>query len=105
MNFEFIRDENNGLLNRQEVEFVLTFDGATPSRREIMGKLCALRNVAENCVVLDSIKQGFGKQELRGALRIYDDEETRNKVELAHLIERTGTEPEPAEETAANKEA
>lgn len=100
MDFEFTRDNKNELLNRRELQFVLTFDGATPSRREIIGKVCALKNVSENFAVLDSIKQGFGKQELEGMIRVYEDEESRNKVELNHLIERTSGSGKGAEEGA-----
>ncbi len=98
MDFEFTRDNKNELLNRRELRFVLTFDGATPSRRDILGKVCALKNVSVNLAVLDSIKQGFGKQELEGVVRIYEDEESRNRVELKHLIERTAGPAKGAEE-------
>jgi len=56
--------------------------------------------VSENFAVLDSIKQGFGKQELEGMIRVYEDEESRNKVELKHLIERTAGSGKVAEEGA-----
>jgi len=100
MDFEFIRDEENGLLNRRELDFVLTFEGATPSRRTILGKLCALQNVKESLVVLDSIKTSFGKQELTGYARIYEDEESLKRVEPAHLVARTGVPEEEAGEGA-----
>lgn len=100
MDFEFIRDEENGLLNRRELDFVLTFEGATPSRRMILGKLCALQNVKESLVVLDSIKTSFGKQELTGYARIYEDEDSLKRVEPTHLVERTGAPEEEAEEAA-----
>jgi len=97
MDFQFIKDEKNELLNRRELSFVLTYDGATPSRREILGKICALKNVNEELVVLGSMKQGFGKQEISGMLRVYADEESRNSTELSHLIERSAV-PEVKEE-------
>jgi small subunit ribosomal protein S24e len=94
MDFEFIRDERNELLNRRELGFVLTFEGPTPSRRDILGKLCALQNVDETLVVLDSLKTKFGKQELVGDARIYDDEETKLRLEPEHLQKRGVTEQE-----------
>ncbi|MDD3407413.1 MAG: 30S ribosomal protein S24e, partial [Methanomicrobium sp.] len=36
MDFEFTRDEENKLLNRTELDFVLKYEGATPSRKEIL---------------------------------------------------------------------
>ncbi|WAI00321.1 30S ribosomal protein S24e [Methanogenium organophilum] len=96
MDFEFARDEYNGLLKRRELEFLLTFEGATPSRRQILGKLCALQNVPEDRVVLDSIKTSFGKQELNGYARIYEDVETLKATEPGYLVERSSA-PETGE--------
>lgn len=88
MDFEFIKDEKNELLNRRELEFVLTFEGATPSRKDIMGKFCALQNVSEDLVVLDSLKTKFGKQELVGSARIYEDADTKTQMEPVYLLKR-----------------
>ena len=98
MDFEFIKDDRNELLNRRELEFVLTFEGATPSRKDIMGKFCALQNVSEDLVVLDSLKTKFGKQELIGKARIYEDEPTKTRLEPAYLLKRGVVEEEVEEE-------
>jgi small subunit ribosomal protein S24e len=98
MDFEFIRDKRNELLSRRELQYVLTFEGATPSRKEILGKLCALQNIDEGLVVLDSLKQGFGKQELKGTARIYEDEATKLKIEPEYLMKRGMAEAEEGEE-------
>ncbi|GAB7016920.1 30S ribosomal protein S24e [Methanogenium cariaci] len=99
MDFEFARDEYNGLLKRRELEFLLAFEGATPSRRQILGKLCALQNVPEDRVVLDSLKTSFGKQDLNGYARIYEDAETLKATEPNYLVERSGApESEGSEE-------
>ena len=45
MDFEITSDKRNELLSRREVQFTLKYDGATPSRMQIIGKLCALLNV------------------------------------------------------------
>jgi small subunit ribosomal protein S24e len=89
MDFEFIRDERNELLSRRELQFILRFEGATPSRRNILGKLCALQDLDESLVVLDSLKTSYGKQELKGTARIYDDQETLKQTEQDYLIKRS----------------
>ncbi|KQC05404.1 MAG: 30S ribosomal protein S24 [Methanoculleus sp. SDB] len=88
MDFEFTSEERNALLNRTELSFTLTYEGATPSRAHILGKICALKNLDENLVVLDSLKSGFGKEEISSIVRIYDDEESMLRVEPAHLMKR-----------------
>ncbi|MDD3977987.1 30S ribosomal protein S24e [Methanomicrobium antiquum] len=101
MDFEFIRDEENKLLNRTELDFVLKYEGATPSRKEIMGKLCALRNVnMANCVV-DSLEGEFGKQEIVASARIYENVEDLKATELDYIVKRCHAEEEKSEEAEA----
>lgn len=88
MDFAFTRDERNELLNRREVAFTLTFEGATPSRQNIQSKIAALLNLKEDLVVLDSLKTRFGKMEVTGVARIYDDEESKQRTEREYLVKR-----------------
>ena len=88
MDFEIISDKRNELLSRREVQFNLKYDGATPSRMQTIGKLCALLNVKENQVTLDTLHSSFGKTEISGTARIYDNEEGRSKTERSYLAAR-----------------
>jgi small subunit ribosomal protein S24e len=98
MDFEITSDKRNELLSRREVRFMLRYEGATPSRMQIIGKVCALLNVKEPQVALDSLKSNFGKMELSGEVRIYDSEDGRIRTERAHLMTRGM--PKPKEEGA-----
>lgn len=88
MEFEITRDVRNEVLNRRELVFTLTFDGPTPSRKSIQEKLAAMMNKNENLLVLDSLKTRFGKMEVTGRARIYDDEESRKSTERDYLLKR-----------------
>jgi small subunit ribosomal protein S24e len=99
MDFEITSDKRNELLSRREVRFTLRYDGATPSRMQIIGKICALLNVKDQQVVLDSLKSRYGRMELTGEARIYDSEEVKKKTERAHLMTRGM--PKPKQEGAA----
>ncbi len=88
MDFEFTRDERNELLHRRELSFTLTFDGATPPRKSIQEKLAALLNRDAALVVLASLKTRFGKKELTGVARIYDDEASKLRTEREYLLRR-----------------
>lgn len=88
MDFEITRDVRNEVLNRRELVFTLTFDGPTPSRKSIQEKLAAMLNKNENLLVLDSLKTRFGKMEVTGRARIYDDEESRKSTERDYLLKR-----------------
>jgi len=100
MDVEIISDKRNELLSRREIQFTLKYDGATPSRMQIIGKLCALLNIKEHQITLDTLHGGFGKTEITGSARIYDNEESRNRTERAHLSARGM--PKPKEEGAAS---
>ena len=78
----------NELLYRKEIEFTLTFEGATPSRKQIIGKLGALLNASEETMVLDSIKMQYGSHIAKGLARIYDSTEVRARTEREFLITR-----------------
>ncbi|HUU75301.1 MAG TPA: 30S ribosomal protein S24e [Methanoregulaceae archaeon] len=98
MEFEVTRDIRNELLGRREVDYCLRFDGPTPSRMQVIGKLAAQFNVNEKQMVLDSMKTSFGMTELRGSARIYESEEDKVKIERAYLTARG--QPKKKEEEA-----
>ena len=99
MDFVITSDKRNELLSRREVQFNLKYDSATPSRMQIIGKLCALLNVKEQQITLDTLHGSFGKTEITGSARIYDNEEGRIKTERPYLAARG--KPKPKEEGAA----
>jgi small subunit ribosomal protein S24e len=99
MDFEIESDKRNELLSRREVQFTLKYEGATPSRMQIIGKLCALLNVKEPLVVLDSLHSSFGRTQIDGSARVYDTEDGKTKTERPYLSARG--KPKPKEEGAA----
>jgi small subunit ribosomal protein S24e len=88
MDFEITHDVRNELLNRREVSFTLTVDGPTPSRKSIQEKLAALQNKDVNLLVLDLERTRFGKMELLGRARIYDDGDSKKSTEREYLLKR-----------------
>jgi len=102
-------DRRNELLKRRELTFTLGYTGSTPSRSEVMGKVCAILNLDEKKVVLDSVKTRFGERTMLGSARVYDDEASLARTEQPYLSARgkpkakEGAEAEPAQ--AAPKEA
>jgi small subunit ribosomal protein S24e len=96
-----ITDERrNELLRRRELSFTLRYTGSTPSRSEVMGKVCAILNLDEKKVVLESVKTRFGERTMVGVARVYDDEQMLAKTERPYLMGRgrpkaakEGTEP------------
>ncbi|MBR1369693.1 30S ribosomal protein S24 [Methanocalculus chunghsingensis] len=88
MEITITNDTRNELLYRKEVEFTMTYEGATPSRKQIIGKIAALLNAKEETMVLDPIKTRFGSCDATGVTRIYDTVEARDRTERPYLINR-----------------
>ena len=70
-----------------------------------MGKVCAILNLDEKKVVLDSVKTRFGERTMLGIARVYDEEETMKKTEQPYLMERGKPKPKEGAEAEAPKEA
>jgi small subunit ribosomal protein S24e len=106
-------DRRNELLKRRELSFTLGYTGSTPSRSEVMGKVCAILSLDEKKVVLDSVKTRFGERRMVGTARVYDDEAMLAKTERPYLRERgkpkakegAGTETPKAEAKEPAQEA
>ena len=92
-------DRRNELLKRRELSFTLGYTGSTPSRSEVMGKVCAILSLDEKKVVLDSVRTRFGERRMEGTARVYDDEEMLKKTERSYLMDRGM--PEAAKEGPA----
>ena len=94
-------DRRNELLKRRELSFTLGYTGSTPSRSEVMGKVCAILNLDEKKVVLDSVKTRFGERKMVGSARVYDDEAMLRKTERGFLMERGKPKAKEGEAEAA----
>ncbi|WP_292466760.1 30S ribosomal protein S24e [Methanolobus sp.] len=101
MDIKIIKDKNNALLNRRELNITVTFDGATPSRDDVKGKLAAMLTVPLELLIVQKMDNEFGMQELKGYIKIYEDENRMKQVEEAYVLERNKLpEPEVVEEAA-----
>lgn len=98
MDIKIIKDKKNALLNRRELELKVTFDGATPSRTDVKGKLAAMLTVPLELVIVQKMDNEFGRQELKGYVKIYEGEARMKQVEEAYVLERNKQPEEEAEE-------
>jgi small subunit ribosomal protein S24e len=90
MEISITSDKKNELLSRRELEFTITYNGATPTRKLVHAKLAAMVNAAKDQVVLDSMKCRFGITILKGSARVYESKDDLVKLERAYLMTRGG---------------
>lgn len=97
-----MEEKNNPLLQRREIQFSVSQNLGTPSRQEIKNKLAAYLNSKPELVIIERMKQEFGKRETRGYAKIYESMDRLKNVETEHIIQRN-EKPEKKEEGAEKK--
>ena len=87
MEVEILSDRENPLLGRREVRFRLSFQGTTPSRQDVRGKVVALLNSDKELTVLDMIKTDFGSNTAIGYVKVYANKESM-RIEPAYRLRK-----------------
>ncbi|WP_406661029.1 30S ribosomal protein S24e [Methanolobus sp. ZRKC3] len=100
MDINIIKDNNNALINRRELNITVAFDGATPSRNDVKAKVAAMLNVPLELVIIQKMENEFGKQELEGYLKIYETADRMKQIEKDYILERNALPEAEAEEAA-----
>ena len=86
MEIEIESRRENKLLEREEIRFVVRYDGATPSRKKVKEHL---HNMGINgFIVVDEIKPLFGVREARGYAKVYPSEQKAREIEPDYVIRR-----------------
>ncbi|HDR72517.1 MAG TPA: hypothetical protein ENN85_01150 [Methanoculleus sp.] len=88
MDFNFVRYERNEDKCRTEIDFVATYTGPVPSRKELLGQLALFYSFAEDTAVLDRLRSRAGRGGVRGSLRVYDDAASLKRYERAEKKRR-----------------
>ncbi len=88
MDINITEDKNNALLNRRELKFDATFEGSTPSRIDVKGKLAAMLNVPLELVILQKFENSDGMSAANGYAKIYEDAARMKVVEKEYVLKR-----------------
>lgn len=87
MKIQILKEKENKLLNRKEINFKVAYDAATPRIGEVRKELIAQLHSKESLTIIDSIKGGFGSKSAKGYAKVYKDEESL-KIEPAHRMKK-----------------
>lgn len=91
----------NPLLNRTEIHFDCTYQGeATPKVMEVKNRLVATLDVDKKLLVVHNLKPSYGEGKAKGYAKLYDSEESLNKIETEHVIKKNQEVAAEAEEEA-----
>ena len=125
MELEITEQNDNPLLNRQEVKVVIKHSkSSTPRRNQVIKNISEQLKTNRELVIIDHLKNAYGKTETHGYAKIYSDKESLSKIETKPSMERhkdidshsseketkeapveqVAEEEAPSEDTSANEE-
>ena len=81
MRMEITNEKVNRLLHRTELECEMKFVDSTPTREELLKEIASKKHVDEKLIVIDSIRQEYGKKEASCFVKVYESEKSRLLVE------------------------
>ena len=89
MELEIAEKNDNPLLHRQEVQIVIRHENKeTPKRKEVIQNLSEQLKAKKDLIVIDHLKNKYGKTETQGYAKIYANIEALNRIETKPSIAR-----------------
>lgn len=99
MEINVITKTENPVLDRTEIEFECVYQGeSTPKILDVKSKLVAILDANKNLLIIDNIQPSYGEGKGNGYAKIYNSEESLNKIETKHIIEKNQEVVEESEE-------
>ena len=103
MEIEITSRKENKILEREEVAFMLKFDGKTPSRKQVQQKLAD--TIGRNVIVIEYIKPVYGASQATGYARGYTSAKQAKTLERQYILERNNLVEDAAKQPPEEKEA
>ena len=89
MELEITEKNSNPLLERQEVQIVIKHDSdATPKRNQVIKNLSEQLKTKKDLIIIDHLKNKYGKTETQGYAKIYANKDTMKLVETKPSLDR-----------------
>ena len=107
MELEIAEKNDNPLLHRQEVQIVIRHENkGTPRRKEVIQSLSEQLKAKKDLIIIDHLKNKYGKTESQGYVKIYANIEALNRIETKPSIARqkpSEKKPPKAKKTKKNE--
>ena len=89
MELEITEQNDNPLLNRQEIKLVIKHnDDSTPRRNQVIKNLSEQLKAKRELVIIDHLKNAYGKTETHGYAKVYSDKDSLTRIETKPSIDR-----------------
>lgn len=90
MDVKIVSKRSNMILSRTEYIVNITFDGATPSIKDIRNILVGALGVANDKLVIKNVEQKYGSKELKINCYSYEKIDVLKQIEPAYVLRRNG---------------
>lgn len=90
MDVKIVSKRSNMILSRTEYIVNITFDGATPSIKDIRNILVGALGVANDKLVIKNVEQKYGSKELKISCYSYEKIDVLKQIEPAYVLRRNG---------------
>ena len=110
MELEITEQNDNPLLSRQEIKVVIKHnEDSTPRRNQVIKNLAEHLKANRELVIIDHLKNAYGKTETHGYAKVYSDKESLTRIETKPSIDRhkdidSHSSEKKAEEAAPSEE-
>ena len=110
MELEITEQNDNPLLSRQEIKVVIKHnEDSTPRRNQVIKNLAEQLKANRELVIIDHLKNAYGKTETHGYAKVYSDKESLTRIETKPSIDRhkdidSHSSEKKAEEAAPSEE-
>ncbi|MFL2941640.1 MAG: 30S ribosomal protein S24e [Candidatus Poseidoniales archaeon] len=89
MELEITQNNDNPLLHRKELQVVIKHDEkATPKRKEVIKGLSEELKAKKDLVIIDHLKNKYGKSETHGYAKVYSNIDALKRIETKPSIAR-----------------
>lgn len=98
MEFEIKEKKENNLLERTEVDAILSFSGATPAITQMRETVVQKLGCNPDLMVIRKVEPGFGEQSVTLRVHVYKSPAQLKKIEEKFVLKRNKLGEEPKEE-------
>ena len=89
MELEITENNSNPLLSRQEIQIVIKHESdATPKRNQVIKNLSEQLKAKKELIIIDHLKNKYGKAETQGYAKVYTNKESMNLIETKPSLDR-----------------
>jgi len=88
MEVEILKDNNNAVIGRREIELSIIQVDRTPSKEEVKKEVCKKLNLSPESTLVVKLDQSYGLKQSRALVHSYLNTNAMKKFERSYLFER-----------------